>query len=274
MQQPNPLIVLMTDFGLQDHYVGVMKGVIAGISPLARIIDLTHGIAPQNILQGSLQLGLSAPYFPDGTVFVAVVDPGVGTSRNAITLVTEKQVFVAPDNGLLSSVMNMHRIDACYAITNPSCMLAVQSTTFHGRDVFAPAAAHLSNGIDPATLGNSVNPEHCVRIPLPENSTPDGGLSWQGKILYADIYGNLITSFTDDLLRKKGKKATGIYVKNGNFLPLLRTYGEVAEGEPLVYRGSSGFLEIAVRNANASQSLGLKPGDNIELKLKPENTQT
>ncbi len=264
----------MTDFGLQDHYVGVMKGVIAGISPFAGIIDLTHGITPQNILQGSLQLGLSAPYFPDGTIFVAVVDPGVGTKRKAIALVTEKQIFIAPDNGLLSSVMSMQRVDNCYIITNPSCMLTVQSTTFHGRDVFAPAAAHLANGITPATLGNTVNPEHCIRIPLPENRTPDGELSWQGVILYADVYGNLITSFTDDQLEKKGKKAVGVFLKNGDFVPLRRTYGEVAEGEPLIYGGSSGFLEIAVRNDNASLTLGLKPGDNIELRVQSQNTQT
>lgn len=265
MKPSNPLIVLMTDFGLQDPYVGVMKGIITGISASAGIIDLTHGIDAHNILQGSLQLGLSAPFFPDGTIFAAVVDPGVGTKRKAVALVTEKQTFVAPDNGLLSYVMKTQRIKACFAITNPSCMLPVQSATFHGRDVFAPAAAHLANGLDPATLGNAVNPEQCVQIPFPENSTPDGGISWKGEILYADVYGNLVTSFTADLLGEEKEKTAAIRMKSGMFLPFHRTYGDVDEGEVLVYRGSSGFLEIAIRNGNALQSLGLKPGDKITL---------
>lgn len=253
----------MTDFGLQDSYVGVMKGVIAGISPFAGIVDLTHGIPAQNILQGALQLGLSAPFFPDNTVFVAVVDPGVGTNRKAVTLITEKQVFVAPDNGLLSFVMKTERVKACFHITNPSFMLPVQSSTFHGRDVFAPVAAHLANGLDPANLGDTVNPKRCVRIKLPENSTPDGGISWKGEILYTDVYGNLVTSFTDDIIRDEEQKAAGILAENKMFLPFRRTYGDVDEGKALAYLGSSGFIEIAIRNGNASKLLGLKPGNTV-----------
>ncbi len=270
MNPSPPLIVLMTDFGLRDPYVGMMKGVIAGISPFAGIIDLTHYIPAQNILQGSLQLGVSAPYFPDGTIFVAVVDPGVGTNRKAVALVTEKQIFVAPDNGLLSSVMKTQKIEGCFEINNPSCMRSFKSATFHGRDVFAPAAAHLANGVEPATLGNSVGTEHCIRLALPENSTSDGGLSWKGEILYADIYGNLVTSFTGDMLTQKEKTAA-LLMENGCELPVHRTYGDVDEGCALAYRGSSGFLEIAIRNGNASQALGLKAGDNIELLLDPGN---
>ena len=264
MVTTQPLIVLMTDFGLQDPYVGIMKGVIAGISPHTTVIDLTHCIPAQNIMQGALLLGSSASYFPDGTIFAAIVDPGVGTERNAIALVTEKQVFIAPDNGLLSVVMKKQKIQACHTITNPSCMLPDQSTTFHGRDIFSPAAAHLANGLEPAMLGSTINPEECERVELPENSTRDGGSSWEGIILYSDVYGNLVTSFTGDMITEE-KHATEINTEKGLILPIHRTYGDVGEGEALAYIGSSGFVEIAVRNGNASQSLKLQPGDRVML---------
>ncbi len=260
----------MTDFGLRDSYVGVMKGVIAGISPFAGTVDLTHGIEAQNILQGAFQLGLSAPFFPDGAIFVAVVDPGVGTDRNAVVLVTEKQIFVAPDNGLLTLVMKTECVKACFTITNPSFMLPVQSATFHGRDVFAPVAAHLANGLDPATLGEAVNPEDCIRLMLPENQTSDGGVSWKGEILYADVYGNLVTSFTGDMLSQKGEKNAAIVTNEGMTVHFHRTYGDVGEGETLVYKGSSGFLEIAIRNGNASEKLGLNPGDSVTFRNAAE----
>lgn len=264
MTTTRPLIALMTDFGLQDPYVGIMKGVIAGISPRTPVIDLTHCISAQNILQGALLLGSSSPYFPDGTIFAAIVDPGVGTGRKAIALVTESQVFVAPDNGLLSSVMKKQKIRACYTITNPSCMLPGQSATFHGRDIFSPAAAHLANGLEPAMLGSALDPEECKRIEIPENSTRDGGSSWEGVVLYSDVYGNLITSFTGNMITEE-KQALGIRTKNNRILPIHRTYGDVAEGEALAYTGSSGFIEIAIRNGNASQSLELLPGDRVML---------
>ncbi|MCG8345423.1 MAG: SAM-dependent chlorinase/fluorinase [Chlorobiales bacterium] len=273
MKPSSQLVALMTDFGLQDPYVGMMKGVIAGLSPFSSIVDLTHGIQAQNVLQGALYLGLSAPYFPDGTVFVAVVDPGVGTNRKAVALVTEKQFFVAPDNGLLSYVMKTQKSEACYSITNPSFMLPVQSATFHGRDIFAPVAAHLANGTDPANLGDAIEPEQCVEVVLPENSSTDGGFSWKGEVLFTDVYGNLVTSFTDGLLNREGEPAVGIRMENGTVLPFHRTYGDVDEGKALSYRGSSGFLEIGIRNGNASRSLGLRPGDSIVLLLKPETSQ-
>ncbi len=267
MKHARPLIALMTDFGLTDPYVGIMKGVIAGISPSSSVIDLTHGIQPQNVLQGALQLGISLHYFPEGTVFVAVVDPGVGTARNALCVVSENRYFIAPDNGLLTKLLDSSSMAASFAITNPDVMLPLRSNTFHGRDVFAPAAAHLANGIDPSHLGKTIHPDRCKRIALPRNSSPDDGRSWNGTILFADVYGNLVTSLTDDLLGKGRVK--GILTENGILLPFHRTYGDVNVGEKLSCRGSGGFLEIAIRNGNAAAELGLQPGEKVVLAFEP-----
>lgn len=264
-QKSSPPIVLMTDFGLRDPYVGVMKGVIAGISPQTPVIDLTHGVSPQNIRQGAFFLETSASYFPDGAIFVAVVDPGVGTGRRAIALVSERsrRIFIAPDNGLLSGIIAGGGVATCYEITSRDRMLAGQSATFHGRDIFSPAAAHLAAGAAPESLGDPIALESCARIPRAENRTNDGGTSWDGEIVYADIYGNLVTSLPADLV-EPGRPAC-LTTENSHTVPLLRTYGDVEEGEALAYRGSSGFLEIAVRNGDASRSLGAKEGERVTL---------
>ncbi len=263
-QEFRPPIVLMTDFGLRDPYVGVMKGVIAGISPRTPVIDLTHGISPQNIRQGAFFLETSAPYFPDDAIFVAVVDPGVGTGRRAVALVSERgQVFIAPDNGLLGGILENGGVTACYEITSRERMLAGQSATFHGRDIFSPAAAHLAAGAALESLGGPVAPETCARISRPVNRTSDGGMTWEGEIVYADIYGNLVTSLPGDLVEPD--RSACLTTENGHTVPLLRTYGDVGKGEALAYRGSSGFLEIAVRDGNAFRSLGAKECERVTL---------
>jgi len=263
--QKQPPIVLMTDFGLHDPYVGIMKGVIAGIAPLAPVIDLTHHVSPQDIRQGAFLLETSAPCFPAGTIFVTVVDPGVGTARRAIVLVDDRGlVFVSPDNGLLSGILRNRTIRTCHTITNKTYMLPERSSTFHGRDLFAPAAAHLAAGLRPENLGAAVSAESCVTIAPPENITQDGGSTWKGEIVHADIYGNLVTSLPGDLARTGD--GTCLLTVNGRSAPLHATYGDVEEGNLVAYRGSSGFLEIAVRNGSAASLLGADAGTAVMLR--------
>ncbi|NTW56273.1 MAG: SAM-dependent chlorinase/fluorinase [Chlorobiaceae bacterium] len=257
-------IVLMTDFGLGDTFVGQMKGVIRSIAPSAVVIDLTHAVSPQNIAQGAFLLGKSLPYFPAGSIFVTVVDPGVGTSRRAIAVETAKHIFVSPDNGLLSPVLQHEKVVRCVRISESRFMLPVSSSTFHGRDLFSPVAAHLSTGLPVAELGQSLDPGECVRRDQPACSLSADGKVLEGIIIYADHFGNLVTSIeTGTILEPKRWE-----VECGNIspMPLSLTYGSVPEGAPLAYRGSSGTVEIGLRNGNAAQSLGLQPGDIVRLK--------
>lgn len=252
-----PVIVLMTDFGLSDTYVGQMKGVILSLAP-AHIIDLTHAISAQNIAEGAFLLGKSAPFFPDGTIFVAVVDPGVGTARKAIAVETTHHTFLAPDNGLLTAIFQAEEVTRSVTITNERYMLPFRSSTFHGRDVFSPVAAHLASGVALEELGTKIELAECTRIPLPGCHTPDNGASWEGTIIYTDHFGNLITSIDSAIL--DGSKEWLIQAGSCKELPLSATYGEVADQQPLACTGSSGMIEIAIRNGNAAKSLGVREG--------------
>ncbi len=256
-----PVIVLMTDFGLTDPFIGQMKGVILSLAPAAQIIDLTHAISPQNIAQGAFQLGKSIYFFPDGTIFVAVVDPEVGTSRKAIAIKTDRYTFLAPDNGLLTSVLQGDNIRHCVHITKEHYMLRTQSSTFHGRDVFSPAAAHLATGVSPLELGHEIEPSACAKISLPSCTASDNGKAWNGHIISIDHFGNLVTSLDSksiDFSREWFVKTAGCPP-----LPISVTYGEVAEQQLLAYVGSSGMIEIAVRNGNAAKLLGLRDGEPV-----------
>lgn len=255
-----PVIVLMTDFGLADTYIGQMKGVILSLAPSAQIIDLTHAISAQNIAQGAFLLGKSAPFFPQGAIFVAVVDPGVGTSRKAIAVQCGKQSFLAPDNGLLTALFQTGKVTQCVTITNERYMLPARSSTFHGRDIFSPAAAHLASGVALRELGSKMELAECTRIPLPGCESRDNGASWEGTIICTDHFGNLITSLDAEVLDRSKEWLIGA----GNHqLPICRTYGEVADQQPLAYTGSSGMIEIAIRNGNAAERLGLRNGDAV-----------
>ncbi len=261
-----PVIVLMTDFGLSDTYVGQMKGVILSLAPSAQIIDLTHAITAQNIAQGAFLLGKSAPFFPEGTIFVAVVDPGVGTSRKAIAVKTACHTFLAPDNGLLTAIFQANEVTRCVAITSERYLLPARSSTFHGRDVFSPASAHLASGVALLELGSEIDPSTCTRIPLPGCNTPDNGATWEGTIICTDHFGNLVTSLDSKILdhSKQWMISTGKLR-----LPVSNTYGDVADQQPLAYTGSSGMIEIAIRNGNAALELGLKDGDSVLMTSEP-----
>ncbi len=253
-----PLVALTTDFGLEDPFVGVMKGVILGICPGARIVDLTHGIPPQDVLAGCLALGEAAPYFPPGTVHVAVVDPGVGSARAALAVRTPRFLFVAPDNGILSflspdEVLEVRRLE------NPDLWLHPVSRTFHGRDVFAPVAAHLARGVPLAEVG----PEHAElrRLHLPEPVPEPGAV--RGEVLGFDRFGNAVTNIRARDLPRPGRAVEVA----GRTVPLLGTYAEAPPGRPLALWGSWGRLEVSVRDGSARQVLGLGKGDPVRVLL-------
>ena len=260
---PSRLITLTTDFGQADHFVGVMKGVILGIAPRARIVDISHEIAPYNVTDASFIIAQAWRYFPKGTIHVVVVDPGVGSSRRPLLAEGGGHFFVAPDNGVLSLVYETspHKVRA---ISNPKLMRKEISRTFHGRDVFAPAAAHLAMGSPPARFGKLIR--DYVRSwgtkPLQLN-----GQLWRGTILYIDRYGNLITNFHIDAFA--GIKTRPFELRAGTvrIRRLALNYAETEIGELFVIAGSSGYVEIAANQASAASRLGCSAGAAIELEL-------
>ncbi len=275
MVDPPPIITLTTDFGLSDAYVASLKGVILGLNPAATIVDVSHEVRPQQVVQGAFILGSASPYFPQGTIHLAVVDPGVGTERRGLVLVRPRAVFVGPDNGLLSaalpedartgaaepwqaSAVPLPEGYRAFAITRKKYMRDRVSTTFHGRDVFAPVAAHLSLGVPAREFG-----ERATSIlafpPFRARCQPDGSL--HGRVLHVDRFGNLVTDVREeDLPSGAVQVEIGGRVVNG----LRRTYGE---GEGLIALiGSSGFLEIALPNGSASALLGTQLGDQVVVK--------
>ncbi len=290
----SPPIVLTTDFGLSDAFVGVMKGVILGINPRATIIDLTHEIGPQDLRCGAFVLGVNHSYFPAGTIHVAVVDPGVGTDRKALVLETPTARFVAPDNGLLSQVLAgylSHPPASCslpmkltlppplqaYELTNPQYRLERVGNTFHGRDIFAPAAAHLSLGVRPSKMGPALT--QLTYHPLPEPATTTGQVT--GEVLYVDRYGNLVTNIPESAienLRREGKPVI-VTIGRRSIFGLSKTFhdrGDIPAGRGksqgmgpalVALVGSCGYLEIAVPDGNAAHALGLSVGALVRLNL-------
>jgi hypothetical protein len=254
------LITLLTDFGTQDVYVGVMKGVMASLCPAARIIDLTHHIPPQDLHAARFNLLNSVPYFPQDAIHVVVVDPGVGTSRRGIVVETDRGILVGPDNGVMSGVFQQASILQVVELANRAYWrIANPSTTFHGRDIFAPAAAHLAGGVPIETLGPAIDANALVTLDLPPLEEVEGGL--QGTIQYIDHFGNGITTIPADALRGCPQAVE----VNDRVLPWQITYGEVAPGQPLALMGSHGWLEIAVNRGSAANQLTLNIGDGVKV---------
>ncbi len=259
-----PVISLLTDFGRADHFVGVMKGVIAGICPQALVIDISHQVPPQDIQAGALTLLFSYCYFPVNTIHLAVVDPGVGTDRAIVACRTQDYIFLAPDNGILSPILERAGLLEAVRIENKKFLLADVSCTFHGRDIFAPVAAHLANGVSLSELGSPV--EELVQLRLPQLTRPSANVI-RGEIIYIDHFGNLISNvpgeMVEELVAKGGKVRTqiaGVTVEG-----LSQSYVEVPEGELLVLLGSTGFLEVAARGARAEAISGAIRGDPVEI---------
>ena len=247
------VITLTTDFGTQDPYVGAMKGIILGINPEATIVDITHSIEPQNILQSAFILSTAHHYFPEGAIHIVVVDPGVGGRRRAVLLKTPLAYFVAPDNGVLSYVMADSPFEAI-SLTEPRFWRHPVSATFHGRDIFAPVAAHLSLGVPHREFGESITSLITLSLPKPQTS-PDGALV--GHIVHIDRFGNLITDIIGELIGND----VSIEVLGHKIEGLSSCYAE--GGELLALIGSSGFLEIAAKDGSAAKLLGAKVGDEV-----------
>ncbi len=295
---PAPLITLTTDFGQADGYVGTMKGVILSRAAHAQIVDLSHDIAPQDIAAGAFVLYRAYRYFPPSTIHVAVVDPGVGTARHALLLVTDQGRFVGPDNGLFSYVLReavalaagwsgepadvpavwhpdfdlnaalaatpQASRPAAYVLNNPDYWLAAPGAgaTFQGRDLFAPVAAHLANGAAPADLGQHVPLEELILLPAATPSRAPGGI--EGRVIFIDRFGNLISNIAAGLLPALGPLET-LQVTFGahRLRGVQQTYGAAQPGEPLALINSAGLLEIAIRDGSAARQLGARVGDAV-----------
>lgn len=252
---PSP-IGLITDFGLQDEYAGVMKAVILSISPFVQVVDISHGIAPRDVMQAGFILKASAPYFPKGSVLVAVVDPGVGTERKILCASVEDRFFLAPDNGLLSLVMDENPPSCIVSVTSQRFFLERISHTFHGRDIFAPVAAHLANGYKMEDLGEKLDPADIYCPDIPRVRDIDNHL--EGVILFADRFGNLATNISGAKIQKKfdtERKDLEIRVSDHVIKGLSEVFADAAENDLLALIGSRGYLEICINGANAAKSL-------------------
>lgn len=281
MKTPPRIITLTTDFGTSDAYVGVMKGVILGINPRAQVVDITHAIPPQDIHEAAFLIHSAHRYFPKDTIHTIVVDPGVGSNRRAIVCQTDNAFFVCPDNGVLSYLVGGEpsSIDAkpagkpsgpnasAVTIENPTYLLPHVSNTFHGRDIFAPVAAHLSLGVPLADIGTPVH--NLVQLSIPTMHIADDTLS--GEIIKVDSFGNLITNISQADFVAFTETVSSYTIQAGDVCinRLNRAYAESDTGEPLAIIGSFGLLEIAVNCGSAEERLGLKRGDAVIIRKKP-----
>ena len=251
------IVTLTTDFGLRDAYVAEMKGVMLGIAEAARrplaLVDVTHDVERHDITEGALALEAAAPFFPPGTVHLAVVDPGVGTDRRGLALAAAGHVFVGPDNGLFTPFLEDDTWRA-FELADARYRMAEVSRTFHGRDVFAPAAAHVASGLDPAELGPPVGDP--VRLAWPEVRAVAGAVA--GAVVHADRFGNLITSIHARTLSPLDGDL--VILVGGREVPLVGTYADLPVGRPGALVGSGGRLEIAVREGNAATLLRARRG--------------
>lgn len=275
----SPLLVFTTDFGLSDAYAGVIKGVALTVNPELRFIDLTHQIQPQNVAQGSFLLGVNHRFFASDAIHVAVVDPGVGTARRPVLLVTPWGRFVAPDNGLLSGIITGYMDSfpptagmvkpppelTVVHLTNPAYWRHPVSETFHGRDIFTPVAAHLSLGVLPEDMGQTI--DNLFYLPTPRPKHQEGRIT--GQIIYQDVYGNLVSNIPAEALPRS--KPVSVLIKGQRIHGLSRTFndadGPSAEGAGglIALAGSHGYLEVAAPNSSAARVLQAGEGETIDV---------
>ncbi len=263
MPSRRPLITLLTDFGSRDTYVGVLRGVIGSICPEAAVVDLTHAVPPQDVRAGAFHLVVACPYFPAGSIHLAVVDPGVGTDRPLIAVEAGGHSFVGPDNGLLRWIVEWLAADSWRAVelTEPQYWLVPASEvshTFHGRDIMAPVAAHLAAGVALDRLGSPLGALAGIPLPRP---TRDGD-RLRGEILHIDHFGNAVANIRPEHLSRPGD-GLRVDIRTHTLLGPVESYAGAAVGEPLVIWGSAGFLELAVREGSAAGVLGIRRGDPV-----------
>ena len=258
-----PVITLTTDFGIKDGFTGVLKGVIWGICPDAQIADITHTVSPQNIFEGAMALYRAVPFFPAGTVHIAVVDPGVGTKRRPMAAGLGGQFFVGPDNGLFTPEIEdaeQKNLPVEFVhLNNPEYWLPAVSLTFHGRDIFAPVGAHLAKGIDLIRLGTSFSDP--VRIPLPKPERTAEG--WNAHVTIIDIYGNITTDLLADQL--EGRTEISFHIRGREIKGIVESYGWRSPGDLVTLMDSEGYIEIAEVNGSAGKTLGALPGDPVQV---------
>jgi S-adenosylmethionine hydrolase len=260
-------ITFLTDFGLQDDYVGVCRGVMKRIAPEAQILDLSHGISPQAVTEGALMLARAIPYLPEG-IHLAVVDPGVGSARRGIALRTgDGRVFVGPDNGLLSLAAPPESVDAARSLTNPRYHLEHVSRTFHARDVFAPVAAHLAAGVAFDDLGVEVDPATLVRLDLPRPEVSSNAM--RATVLAVDRFGNLQLNLrredVDVFGVQPGDRVELKFALDPYYAVVAETFEDTSRGELLVYEDSYGAYSIAISGGNASRLTGASAGDLVRI---------
>jgi len=260
---PKPIITLTTDFGTSDHFAGTMKGVILSILPTAEIVDITHEVAPFQIPEGAFSIAQAYRYFPKRTAHVVVVDPGVGTTRRPLLVEAAGQFFIAPDNGVLSMIYSREKHKARH-ITAQKYFLENVSSTFHGRDIFAPVAAHLRKGVAPSKFGKLVV-DH-LRSDF-EKPVRTGKRFWSGTVLKIDRFGNLITNFRLDEFPELRERPFELMA---GVLPVNRLVESFAGGTPdelVVVDGSSGYLEVACNKGSAAKKIGCGAGAPVELTI-------
>jgi S-adenosyl-L-methionine hydrolase (adenosine-forming) len=264
-----PVISLLTDFGASDHYVGVMKGVILGICPAAQLVDISHEIEPYAITEAAYTLAQTWQFFPDGTIHLVVVDPGVGSLRRPILATTTAEagghLFVAPDNGVLTLLLDTAVMRKVREITAARYFRQPVSQTFHGRDIFAPVAAHLASGVAPGRFGKGIEDAVRLNFAKPMAAGPD---KWTGTILKIDRFGNLITNFRSERWRRLAWQPFELRAGRQNVSRLATSYAEVMSEEVFLIQGSGGYLEVSVNKGSAAALTGCEPGSQLELILR------
>ena len=264
MHVPDKIIALLTDFGNHDYFVGSVKGVILSINPAAQIVDITHDIPAQDIEAGAFTLFTAHSAFPKNTIFVGVVDPGVGSARRPIVIKTEDYFFVGPDNGLFGHMLE-NSVHTSFKIANEKYFRHPVSPTFHGRDIFGPVAAHLSKGTEPSAFGPAI--DDLKRLPSLQPAKVKDSI-WKGRIIHIDHFGNCITNITRETLSELQEERARLKVKGKTINSFKRFFTEEGGRQKLfAVWGSAGFLEIAALNSSAAQILKAKRGDLVKLDI-------